>query len=103
MLVTSILHLRKSILTRSYDLIRSTIDLIIMSFLVGKKHKFEVVCLNSEYPYSRAENHTSPWTQTLEVNINMIDNRYYVKSKNPGHCSTFASSAMGTFSCGLNK
>ena len=32
--------------------------------------------------YSRAENHTSPQIQTLEINMNMIDKVFYVKSEN---------------------
>ena len=32
--------------------------------------------------YSRAENHTSPQIQTLEVNMNMIDKVSYVKPEN---------------------
>ena len=32
--------------------------------------------------YSRAENHTSPQIQTLEVKMNMIDKVFYVKSEN---------------------
>jgi hypothetical protein len=32
--------------------------------------------------YCRAENHTSPQIQTLEVNMNMIDKVSYVKLEN---------------------